>query len=139
MKTLPNGLTVFNATPHPITFWQEGWEEPVTVEPDEVINARPVEEFVARRAVKRPVPVQTEDGERLVRASYALFRTRFVGDERGEEIARRALEAGADVVVGSIIAAQAYPGLVVAMVPAPGFERVPPSEKRMRPDKFTVF
>jgi hypothetical protein len=25
------------------------------------------------------------------------------------------------------------------MVPAPGFERVPPAEKRMRDDKFTTF
>ena len=43
------------------------------------------------------------------------------------------------MVVGSIIAAQAYPGLVVAMVPAPGYERRPPAEKRMRPDKFTIY
>lgn len=42
-------------------------------------------------------------------------------------------------VVGSIIAAQAYPGRVVAMTPVPGFERVSPAEKRMRCDKFTTF
>jgi hypothetical protein len=39
MKTLPNGLTVFNATPHSIRFWDQTWEAPVEVEPDEVINA----------------------------------------------------------------------------------------------------
>lgn len=43
------------------------------------------------------------------------------------------------IVVGSIIAAQAFPGRVFAMVPVPGFERVPPAEKRMRDDKFITF
>ena len=42
-------------------------------------------------------------------------------------------------IIGSIIAAQAFPGRVLAMVPAPGFERVPPAEKRMRADKFSIF
>jgi len=49
-------------------------------------------------------------------------------DKHGENI----------LLIGSIIAAQSYPG-VLAMVPAPGYERVPPAEKRMRPDKFTIF
>ena len=26
--TLPNGVHVVNVTPHLLTFWQEGWEEP---------------------------------------------------------------------------------------------------------------
>jgi hypothetical protein len=43
------------------------------------------------------------------------------------------------IIVGSIIAAQAFPGRVYATIPAPGFERVPPAEKRMRDDKFLVF
>lgn len=41
--------------------------------------------------------------------------------------------------VGSIIAAQAYPGLVAAMVPLEGYERRPPEEKIMRPDKFSMY
>lgn len=45
----------------------------------------------------------------------------------------------AEIIIGSIIAAQAYPGKVCAMIPAPGHERVPPAEKRMRTDKFTIF
>ena len=43
------------------------------------------------------------------------------------------------VIVGSIITAQAFPERVCAMVPVPGFERVPPEEKLVRTDKFTVF
>jgi len=121
MKTLPNGITVFNATPHAITFWREEWPEPVTVEPDEIINAQPVEQVVERRN------------------GVTLVRTAFEPNEAGYAVIERAMSAGADVIVGSLIAAQAYPGRVVAMTPAPGFERVPTNEKRMNPDKFTVF
>jgi hypothetical protein len=121
MKTLPNGVTIFNSTPHPLTFWSPDWPEPVTVEPDEVINARPVEQVVERRN------------------GVTLVRTAFEANEAGEAVIERALAAGADVIVGSLIAAQAYPGRVVAMTPVPGYERVPTNEKRMNPDKFTVF
>lgn len=43
------------------------------------------------------------------------------------------------VFIGSIIAAQAFPERVVAMVPVPGYERVPLNEKLVRSDKFTIF
>jgi len=159
MKTLANGVRVFNATPHPIRFWEPEWVETwdfvsqeaaeafvkdrlggmehelvlhddgsatVVVQgevvfPDEPINARPVEEVVS------------EEG------GVTFVRTRFVGSEKGEAVARQALQDGADVVVGSIVAAQAYPGLVVGMTPAAGFERVPPAKKRMNPRKFVTF
>ncbi len=66
---------------------------------------------------------------------------RFVGTDEGREIINCVYrEHGPSVlIVGSIIAAQAYPQQVVAMTPAPGYERVPPAEKRMRPGKFTVY
>lgn len=52
-----------------------------------------------------------------------------------------ALEAAhpGELIVGSMIAAQAFPGRVVALVAVQGFERVPADQKRMRDDKFTVF
>lgn len=121
MKTLPNGVTIFNATPHPLRFWKEGWDEPIEVEPDEVISAS-VEE----------VEEWNEDG-------VSFVRTIFLPTEEGEKIVQAAYEYGADIVVGSIIAAQAYPESVFAMTPAPGYERVAPAQKRMNPDKFTVF
>lgn len=126
MKTLPNGITVFNATPHAITFWREDWIEPIDVPTDAVINATPAEELVRDAS------------------GIQFVRTLFLANEAGRSILSDALwEAERQqlnvVVVGSIIAAQAYPGDVVAMVPASGFERVPPTEKRMRPDKFTMF
>lgn len=121
MKRLPNGVMVFNGTPHVIRFWDPSWVEPVEVESDEVINAQINEEVVR------------------VSGGIAFVRTEFVGDRYGEMIATAAIQAGANVVVGSIIAAQAYPGRVMGMVSAEGFERVPPAEKRMRPDRFVEF
>ncbi|MGB9804648.1 hypothetical protein [Desulfofundulus sp.] len=116
-----NGRTYINTTPHPINFDCNG--EIVTVPPSGVvINASPKEEVVA------------------VRDGVELVRTVFVGTPEGharlDEIEEHFPGA---FVVGSIIAAQAYPGRVLAMVPAPGFERVPPDQKRMRLDKFTVY
>jgi hypothetical protein len=125
MKTLPNTLTVFNATPHIIRFWQDGWGEPIEIEPDEPVNATVSEEFVS--------DIQGADQD------IVLVRTTFAGNDDGLDIIRRARAMGADLIIGSIIAAQAYPGHVVAMCPCPGYERVPPAEKRMRPDKFTVY
>lgn len=72
--------------------------------------------------------------------------TVFVGTPEGTkiliDIEKAYKETGcADrlVIVGSIIAAQAYPIHVVGMCPIPGYERVAPSEKRICCDKFTVF
>lgn len=106
MKTLPNGVTVFNATPHVIVFWDPDWDVPIEVETDTVINAHPVEKIVARDE------------------NTTFVHTYFVGSPKGEARAIQALRDGADVVIGSIVAAQAYPGLVVGMTPAQGYERV---------------
>jgi hypothetical protein len=43
------------------------------------------------------------------------------------------------VFIGSVIAAQAFPGLIYAMIPATGFERAPVDAKRITPYKFTVY
>ena len=94
-----------------------------------------------KEAEKAPVAKAEE------KAVNNLFVTTvFVGTPEGKEIIRDIegtyRETGcADrlVIVGSIIASQAYPGKVVGLCPVPGFERVTPSEKRMRCDKFTVF
>ena len=74
--------------------------------------------------------VKTENNVQFVK-------TNFVGDDSGKAVINAVPQCV--LIVGSIIAAQAYPGLVVAMTPAPGYERVAPAEKRMNPDKFTVF
>jgi len=116
------GVTYINVTPHPVVFRRENGEE-FTVPPSGVvINARPVEE-----------PAGERSGVRLVR-------TRFVADPSSatklDELESRYPGA---VIFGSIIAAEAFPGRVLALIAAPGYERVPVAEKRMRPDKFTTF
>ena len=134
MKTLPNGLSVFNATPHVIRFWREGWTEPVEVEPDRVVSAK-AEEV----QVNDPRPLGVVGGQEQMDPRVDFVCTRFLPTFEGGFVVMCAYDDGADVVIGSIIAAQAYPGRVFAMTPALGYERVPPAEKRMNPDKFTVF
>ena len=120
LPALPNGVKIFNSTPHPIRFWDESWSEPVEVPSHVVLNAEPAE-----------VDAGTGPG------GVQLVRTQFNQTNRG----RITLSVIPDnvVVIGSFIAAQAYPGRVVAMTPCAGYERVAPAEKRMRPDKFTTF
>jgi len=116
-------MKIVNVTPHPITM-QDRDGNVYTIEPCGVlVNARPVEEFTGTHS-----------------SGAELVRTRFEADPASEEalICLEAENPGA-IIVGSIIAAQAFPGRVFAMIPAPGFERVPPAEKRMRDDKFTTF
>ncbi|MBF7084397.1 hypothetical protein IT084_15700 [Desulfallas sp. Bu1-1] len=114
---------IINTTPHPITF-QSVTGEAYQVPPCGIlINARPVEQ---------PAGTHPSGAE--------LVRTRFVPDSASAEaLAQLEAENPGAIIVGSIIAAQAFPGRVFALVPVPGFERVPPAEKRMRDDKFTVF
>jgi hypothetical protein len=116
------GRVYINTTPHEIMLRTAAGEDHVVPPSGVVINARAVEE-----------PAGGRDGVEFVR-------TRFVADEESARVLDK-IEAGypGAFVVGSIIAAQAFPGRVLAMVPVPGFERVPPAEKRMRADKFTVF
>jgi hypothetical protein len=114
---------IINTTPHPITF-QNANGEVYQVPPCGVlINACPVEE---------PAGTHPSGAE--------LVKTSFVADAASAEaLSKLENENPGAIIVGSIIAAQAFPGRVFALVPVPGLERVPPAEKRMRDDKFTVF
>lgn len=127
------GLKIVNTTPHPINFLSEKTGREYQVEPcGFVLNATPEEEVVH--------PFGDERGEvALVRTVFkpspeglAFIESLMTGSVPGYQILEK-------IVVGSIIAAQAYPGRVVAMTPAKGFERVPPAEKRMNLFKYTIF
>ena len=113
------GCQYINTTPHPITFRRADGVE-FTVKPcGFLLNATAVE---------------TDAGWIN---NIRLVRTVFVGNTVGEEwLAEQPADA---LIIGSIVAAQAYPSRVLALTPAPGFERVPVAEKRCNPDKFTVF
>ncbi len=119
--TFKNGVTVVNTTPHPLTFQDSQTMELVSIPSDEslVINAK-VKEIEIRPHFVKSVFVSNKDGEIKINAIKTLL---------GEEV----------VIIGSMIAAQAYPGEVFGMTPVEGYERVAPSEKRMRDDKFVTY
>lgn len=118
--TFINGVTIINVTPHSLTFEDAG--QIVSIETSGVIiNAKTIE-TVAKEG------------------NPSFVKTKFVSSEE-DEIKLKEIESKYPncIPVGSIIAAQAFPGRVFGMTPMPGFERVHPSEKRMNPDKFTTF
>jgi len=118
---LPCGRMCIVSTPHPVTLGDDNSSFTIP-NTGLLINAKPVERVVS-----------SEDGVTFVT-------TEFQGDEETESLLRELHEKCPGIIIlGSIIAAQAYPGLVCGLVPVTGFERVPPDQKRMRYDKFTIF
>lgn len=85
-------------------------------------------------SVLRQEPVDHEkDGTQFCKLQYVGTRG---GDATIAEIKKQYPNA---IIVGSLMAAQAYPGDVVALCPAEGYERVTASEKVYRLDKFIVY
>ena len=116
-------MKIINVTPHSISFLAPNGEEYQAPMSGVVLNARFVDECAGTHAT-----------------GAALVRTRIEATEESL-LALDSIEAenpGA-LVVGSLIAAQAFPGRVVALIAAPGYERKPASEKRMLDNKFTTF
>ena len=126
-----DGCLIVNTTPHELTFQSLDGElvtVPTSVPKGEkvgfaVVNAKSNEVQVAEDLVTTTFTA-TPEGLDLLEA---------IEDWAAEKHPNETLR-----VIGSMIAVNAYPGRVVGMCPAPGFERVPPAEKRMRTDKFTV-
>lgn len=114
---------IINVTLHPLNFLDTDTGEELVVAPSGVvINAKPSEK-----------EVKVEDGVTFVA-------TTFVTDPASEAaLAELEKNNPGSVIVGSLVAAQAYPGRVCGLVPAKGFERMPPNEKRMNPKKFNIF
>ena len=119
------GLVKFiNLTPHPITMQRASdgtvFEVPVS---GVVLHARFVDEPAGTHA--SGVALVTP---RLVPAPGSL-----------ELLAQIEAENPGAVIIASLIAVQTFRGRVVALISAPGFERLPAAQKRMRDDKFTIF
>ena len=122
-RVFSNGVAVVNTTPHPITFQDGAGTVTVPASQELLLNAVPAEQAVDDLLVRTSFSGSSE-GMKIIDA--------IQGTPMPEGARRR-------LIVGSIIAAQAYPGLVVAMTPAPGYERVAPAVKRMSVDKFTTY
>lgn len=121
---LPNDLTIFNATPHPLNFWDPITKEVTVAKSDIIINTRPVETVVERWKGAEFVTVayQPEDsGTDLIR---------FIEAEHPNTL-----------IVGSVLAAMAYPGEVVASIPLKGGDRLrsKTASRRVCSDRFTTF
>lgn len=127
-RTFSNGIIVVNTTPHALTFLSPEGEVvnvPTSVADGErtgyaVVNARPVEREVEAGLVQT-VFEPSPEGQAIIDAIKEEF------DSYDCKLR----------IVGSLAAANAFKE-VVGMIPAPGFERVPPAEKRMSVEKFNV-
>lgn len=114
-----------NTTPHPVNMQDaEGTIVSVPSDQEMLINAATTEEQVSPLLVKT-VFKGTEEGSAKIQSIEDWFKQNF--------------NDATLIIVGSIIAAQAYPGRVFGLCPVPGYERVAPAEKRMCCDKFTTF
>ena len=117
------GNTYINTTPHNINLKSTLTEEEFTLPASGIlINGKPEE--------------VTAGGM----GSIKFVKTTFVSNP--EDIAKINIlkqQYPNCIIIGSIIAAQAYPGKVCGMVPYPGLERVPVAEKKMQAEKFTIF
>lgn len=121
--TFGNNVAIINTTPHSVTI-QDTDGTPITVPSSIILNAKAEEKQVSDLFVKT-VFVPTEEGKTIISEIKKAFKSQ--------------IGTGTLVIVGSMIAAQAYPEDIVAMTPVPGYERVKPADKRMRCDKFTTF
>ena len=111
-----NGKILVNTCPHDITF----------VDGDEVVNIPFSKELLVNATT-------TE-----IRLGEDLVETNPEGNPEGEELIALIQDEIDDPklrIIGSVMAADAYAN-VVGMTPMPGFERVPPAEKRMSIEKF---
>lgn len=123
VKMLANGVRVINCTPHKVTFiYPEGVEE--AVEP-------------CGATLKANANEKVSDVIGPVTFVKTVFSPSPEGQAELDLIMKEVRENL--IIIGSLISAQAWPGLVAAMVSAPGFERVTPIEKRMDPAKFNIF
>jgi len=114
---------IINVTPHPVTMQSQDGT---------VYAVEPCGVLVNAKMVETAAGIHPSGAE--------LVRTCIVPDPASEEaLTKIEKENPGVIIIGSIIAAQAFPGRVLAMVPVPGYERVAPAEKRMRDDKFTTY
>ena len=147
--TFSNGVTVVNTTPHDIVFLDfDETKIPALREGASKLNNWELTEFykvLQARSLAERVIVPSDKACILSakavekKISEHLVTTEFVSTKDGEILLDLIFDTiDNPYVVGSIIAMNAYHGLVVGMIPVPGFERVPPDQKRMRCDKFNI-
>jgi hypothetical protein len=125
--TLPNGIQIVNVTPHDLFFFSDDWEEEVIVESDGILNCRPI----------RQQHSTSEDNPAVVFSTV-----QYLEKPQGRRFLEQLKEVYPNaIIVGSVIAAQAYRGEVFSPVPR-SFERDRSTLKFNRlldPFNFSVF
>lgn len=117
-----NGMKVINVSPHPMRFQEIDGSITILPASGIVLNAEKIE-----------MNISDQRGIRFIK-------THFSGSKEGSRIIKNIKEKFPEVyIVGSMIAAQAYPGNVISVTPIEGFERSCFAEKRMSTEKFNMF
>lgn len=114
------GKIIVNVTPHPITFGTDDGGTITVPCSGIIVNAMTMERWIGDDLVTTSFVKSEEDVKKIARIKRW---------NHGNKPLR---------IVGSIIAMNAYPGVICGMVPLKGFERVPPDQKRMDPHKFNI-
>lgn len=123
-----NGVVIINTTPHKIAI-QDMNGNVLMVPTSVLINAASVEVPYGNSGLFVTTEFHpTESGQDIINSIQEEYNLLYPDNNKYKL-----------VIIGSIIAAQAYPGQVSGMVPVPGFERVAPDQKLMRCDKFTMY
>lgn len=117
MVTLPNGVKIFSVIPTTVYLWQVGWNDVSVVPTDTEVTP----EF--REAL-------TYDSDQR----YGIITVTLAGTDEDDFVIEKAYASGADIIIGSMTAAQAYPLQVFALIPHP--DTIAPDVKVMRADKF---
>lgn len=115
-------VTIVNTTPHPLTFQDpDGNLVSIPCDSSLLVNAKMYSENDSPWTVNTEA-VSTTEGMEII------------------NVIKQTLSDSCDflAIVGSMIAVDAYAGEVVGMIPVPGYERVAPTEKRMRCDLFSI-
>lgn len=133
-------MKIINVTTHPLVFSIN--EQDYAVPPcGVVITVEVISEPFRNLTDIADLPGLSEDekaymqvfGTELVKVSY-----RF-NSETEKALTKLESENPGAIIVGSMIAAQAFPGRVYCAVTLPGYERVKPELKRLDPCRFTGF
>ena len=121
--TLVNGEVIYNVTSHELNIWDESVSQLHTVLSDGVVNAKPESRVIAEKE------------------NYTLVEMSYYPTIEGVELIKRIQrECPRSIIVGSVIAAQAYPGQVFAPSPVKYSRKF--SDKRygaIHSNRFTSF
>ena len=128
MQFLDNMTLIVNCTPHAIKFQHEVSGEVLELPKSGLtLNATGEETVLADEYEYKYVST--------------VFKASAEGDAELAFLRHVLIESSAIrmIIVGSIVSAQAWPGIVASLIPIKGEERLPPNERHYSLTKFNMF